>query len=94
MTAAGHAEWQKNAFELAELAVDPAVQGRGIGSALITAFLADGATEKVLLSTDMDEEGRARDLYRRFGFIDLVRDFRYPGFDDRAIIMGLRQDHP
>jgi ribosomal protein S18 acetylase RimI-like enzyme len=92
MAAAGHAEWQKNAFELAEIAVEPAVQGRGIGSALVEAFLAEVPASKVLLSADMSEENRAKDMYRRFGFIDLVRDFRYPGFDDRAIIMGRRQD--
>jgi ribosomal protein S18 acetylase RimI-like enzyme len=93
MTEAGHAEWQENAFELAEIAVDPAVQGRGIGSTLIEAFLAEVPAGKVLLSADMREEDRAKDLYRRLGFIDLVPGFRYPGFDDHAIIMGRRQDH-
>lgn len=89
MTTAGHTEWQKGAFELAEVAVDPAVQGRGIGTALIDAFLAEVGNRTVLLSAAADPADRAKDLYHRFGFIDLLPDFRYPGGDDEpAIIMG------
>lgn len=90
MVSAGHADWQEDAFELAELAVDPTMQGRGIGTALIEAFLDEVSTGNVLLSTDMEQGIRAHDLYHRFGFIDLVPEFRYPGFEDRTIIMGKR----
>jgi ribosomal protein S18 acetylase RimI-like enzyme len=88
MVLGGKGDWQEGAFELAEIAVVPAVQGRGIGSALIRAFLVAASGKKVLLSADMEEGNRARALYRRLGFIDLVPDFRYPGFDDVAVIMG------
>lgn len=90
MAAAGHTEWQHGAFELAEVAVDPAVQARGIGTALIGAFLAELPGRTILLSAMADPADRAKDLYRRFGFIDLLPDFRYPDADDEpAIIMGL-----
>lgn len=89
MEEAGLVSWQEGAFELAELAVDPAVQRRGIGSALIEAFLAETADEPaVLLSAEMSDVGGAPALYRRYGFTDLVTDFRYPGFDDRIVLMG------
>lgn len=89
MTKAGHADWQDEAFELAEIAIDPAVQGRGIGTALIEAFLAEIPSRAILLSASADPADRAKDLYRRFGFVDLLPDFRYPGGeDDPAIIMG------
>ena len=91
MANAGHAAWQSGAFELAEVAVDPAVQGRGIGAALIEAFLASLPGRTILLSAAADPADRAKDLYRRFGFVDLLPDFRYPGADDEpAIIMGRR----
>ena len=88
MIAAGKSAWQEGAFELAEIAVAPAVQGRGIGSRLIEAFLNHVPERNILLSTDMEKGHRAQDLYHRFGFVDLVPDFLYPGFDDRAVIMG------
>jgi ribosomal protein S18 acetylase RimI-like enzyme len=81
--------WQENAFELAEVAVDPAVQGRGIGTMLIETFLAQIADRTVLLSTSGDAENRASDLYRRFGFVDILPEFIYPGGEgEPAIIMG------
>jgi ribosomal protein S18 acetylase RimI-like enzyme len=89
MTDAALATWQHDAFELAEVAVDPAVQGRGIGTSLIEAFLAGLSNRTILLSAMADPADRAKDLYRRFGFIDLLPDFRYPGSESEpAIIMG------
>jgi ribosomal protein S18 acetylase RimI-like enzyme len=90
MVEAECAAWQDGAFELAEVAVDPVVQGRGIGTALIETFLADVGGRTVLLSTMADPADRAKDLYRRFGFTDLVPEFFYPGSDEAAIIMGRR----
>lgn len=81
--------WQEGAFELAEVAVDPAVQGRGIGTALIETFLAEVPDRTTLLSTMADPANRAGELYRRFDFVDLLTDFRYPGSEgEPAIIMG------
>lgn len=91
MAEADQEAWQQGAFELAEVAVDPVVQGRGIGTALIETFLAGLTGRTVLLSAMAGPTDRAKDLYRRFGFVDLLPDFRYPGAEDEpAVIMGLR----
>lgn len=84
--AAGHAAWLDDCFELVELEVDPAHQGRGIGTALLTRQLAEMSHRRAMLAAD--PEGRARGLYRRLGFIDLVPDFHYSGTAYRAALMG------
>lgn len=84
-----HAEWQTDAFELAEVAVHPQAQRLGIGRALITTFLDNAPNRHVLLSTET--RSPAHRLYQSFGFIDLLPGFRYPGFDDDTTIMGLRR---
>jgi ribosomal protein S18 acetylase RimI-like enzyme len=81
----GRRTWLTDCFEVVELHVSPHAQGHGIGSRQLAALLstADGAT--TLLSTpEADErESRAWRLYRRFGFVDVLRDFIFPG-DERA----------
>ncbi len=82
--------WLADCFEVVELHVRPAAQGHGVGARQLRALLAmaDGAT--VLLSTpEADEQkSRAWRLYRRFGFVDVLRDFLFPG-DERAFaILG------
>ncbi|ALG86860.1 GNAT family N-acetyltransferase [Gordonia phthalatica] len=68
-------------FELTELHVHPAAQGRGIGEHLLSALLADRSETKVLLSTPEvpDEGNRAWGLYRRLGFTDVLRHFTFVG---------------
>lgn len=84
--AAGHGDWLDDCFEIVELEVDPAHQGRGIGTALLTRQLAEMTHRRAMLAAD--PQGRARDLYRRLGFVDLVPDFVYEGTDYRAALMG------
>lgn len=87
---AGHADWLTSALELAEVAVLPAFQGQGIGTRLIDAFLA-GVGQPVLLAVEAVEE-KAHVLYAAHGFRDLLTDVRYPGFEDRIIVMGRKGD--
>jgi ribosomal protein S18 acetylase RimI-like enzyme len=77
--------WLTDCFEVVELHVSPHAQGHGIGTRQLRALLstAEGAT--TLLSTpEADEAGsRAWRLYRGFGFVDVLRNFTFPG-DERA----------
>lgn len=77
-------------FELTELHIAPAAQGRGLGEALARRLLTDRDEANVLLSTP--ETGgaanRAWRLYRRLGFTDVIRGYRFAG-DPRAFaILG------
>lgn len=83
---AGHSDWLEDCFELVELEVDPVWQGRGIGTRLLTQQLSEMPHRRALLATDPD--GRARGLYQRMGFVDLVPDFVYAGTTYRATLMG------
>ncbi len=77
-------------FELTELHIHPAAQGRGLGEALARRLLNDRAESRVLLSTPemADQPNRAWRLYRRLGFADIIRDYRFSG-DPRAFaILG------
>ena len=74
-----------NYFELSELHVLPAYQGRGVGRELLSSMLSASAGHHVLLSTPEvpQERNAAWRLYRTMGFRDLLRDFTFPG-DQRA----------
>ena len=66
------------------------LQGHGLGAALLRSLLSMAGTKTALLSTPEADEQRSRAfrLYRRFGFVDILRDFWFPG-DDRAFaILG------
>jgi GNAT superfamily N-acetyltransferase len=88
---AGHAGWTEDAFELNELEILPEHQGHGHGTALMTELLGRLPHRHVLLSTTADPADRAKVLYRRLGFVDLVPGFRYAGVTEPANIMGRRR---
>ncbi len=71
----------EDAFELTELHVDPLAQGHGTGRRLLRALLTGRPESRVLLSTPevADGDNRAWRLYRREGFVDLLREFRFTG---------------
>lgn len=79
------ATWLADCFEVVELHVRTAAQGHGLGEKQLRALLRMAAGQTTLLSTpEVDEKtSRAWRLYRRFGFVDVLRDLRFPG-DTRA----------
>ena len=87
---AARRRWLIECFEVVELHVRPAAQGHGVGARQLRALLgiADGTT--VLLSTPEADEQRSRAwrLYRRFGFVDVLRHFIFPGDEREFAILG------
>ena len=65
-------------FELTELHVHPDWQGRGLGEALLRRLALGRPERRILLSTP-EGENRAWRLYRRLGFTDVLRDYRFTG---------------
>ena len=92
---AGCKQWLDDAFELAELHVLPDHQHHGTGRQILQQLLAAAGGNTVILSTH-DKESPARALYRSFGFVDLLRDFVFPGSTEVYAVMGLdrRADRP
>lgn len=70
--------WMEDYFELTELHVRPDHQGRWLGEALLRALLGGAAGRLVLLSTP-EGENRAWRLYRRTGFVDVLRHYHFTG---------------
>lgn len=70
--------WLADFVELTELHVRPDSQGAGIGQSLLTRLLADRPEKAVLLSTP-EGTNRAWRLYRRMGFVDVLRQYRFTG---------------
>jgi len=70
--------WLADYFELTELHVHPDSQGGGIGEMLLRKILADRSERAVLLSTP-EGTNRAWRLYRRLGFVDVLRQYRFTG---------------
>ena len=82
--------WLTDCFEVVELHVHPAAQGHGIGQRQLRALLTGAPQGTVLLSTPEADESRSRAwrLYRRFGFVDVLRDFYFPGDERMFAILG------
>ena len=83
------AAWASDAFELVELAVRPAAQGRGTGGRLHDAVLAGLPHRTAMLST-RDEDTPARRLYRRRGWVPLREALRPAPDGPPVLLMGLR----
>jgi ribosomal protein S18 acetylase RimI-like enzyme len=77
--------WLADCFEVVELHVRPQAQGHGIGARQLRALLTMASGSTTLLSTPEADEAtsRAWRLYRRFDFVDVLREFHFPG-DERA----------
>lgn len=79
--------WLADYFELTELHVHPDAQGRGTGAALLHRLLSGVDSPRVLLSTP-EGPTRAWRLYRRAGFTDLLRNYRFTGDPRPFAVLG------
>ncbi len=79
--------WLQAAFKLAERHLRPAAQGHGIGRQLLLS-LAEGLPHERLLLSTPDGDTRAFRLYRRMGFVELVRNHHFPGEDHSYAVLG------
>ncbi|WBB91890.1 GNAT family N-acetyltransferase [Verrucosispora sp. WMMC514] len=82
--------WLADCFEVVELHVRPPAQGHGLGAGQLRVLLTMAENATTLLSTpEADEQtSRAWRLYRRFGFVDVLRDFRFPGDERPFGVLG------
>lgn len=79
--------WMADSFEIAEVHVDPRHQGQGIGRRLML-WLTDGRPEQTAVLSTPDADTRARRLYHRLGFSDLLTAFSFPGGSPPYAVMG------
>ncbi len=80
--------WLIDSFEFAELAVLPELQGRGIGGRLHHALL-DGLANRTAVLSTIEQETAALQLYRKRGWIELVRNLAFPGVAELYRVMGI-----
>jgi ribosomal protein S18 acetylase RimI-like enzyme len=83
--------WLVDYFELTELHVRPAAQGGGFGEGMLRALVVGAGTARVLLSTPEylpRPPSRAWRLYRRLGFVDVLRDHLFAGDARPFAVLG------
>ncbi len=80
--------WLNGSFEFVELAVLPQAQGRGTGGRLHDALL-DGLANRTAVLSTIQHETAALQLYRKRGWVELVRDLAFPGVADPYLVMGI-----
>jgi ribosomal protein S18 acetylase RimI-like enzyme len=79
--------WTADSFEIAEVHVHPEYQAHGIGHAMMLR-LAAGRPESTSLLSTPDADTRARRLYHRLGFTDLLTGFCFTGTAPPYAVMG------
>lgn len=82
------ATWLSDAFHLAEMALLPVCQGKGIGGALHDRIL-EGLPNRTAVLSTMFGESNAYHLYRRRGWQVLVECFTPPGMARAYRVMGM-----
>ena len=81
--------WLADCFEVVELHVRPAAQGHGLGARQLRALLAWPTADRAAVHPGGAEQtSRAWRLYRRFGFVDVLRHFIFPGDDRPFAVLG------
>lgn len=88
LRSAGLGEWLEDAYQVTELAVTPAVQGRGVGGRLHDRLLRGLAHKRAILTT-MSAESAATRLYLNKGWTMLLNELIVPGYPRTYRIMGL-----
>ena len=88
MTPEMREQWLPGHFEFTELHVQPEMHGHGFGGRLHDALL-EGLPHRTALLSTIQEETVALQLYRRRGWVVLLRDFMFPGRPTPYLIMGL-----
>ncbi|GAB3281239.1 GNAT family N-acetyltransferase [Parasphingorhabdus pacifica] len=79
--------WLEDYYELTELHVHPQSQGSGLGEQLLRRLL-DGAPGRTVLLSTPEGPTRAWKLYRRVGFVDVVRHYRFTGDPRPFAVLG------
>lgn len=79
--------WMDDYFELTELHVRPDHQAGGLGERILRQLLEGALGSKVLLSTP-EGPTRAWKLYRRLGFVDVLREYRFTGDPRPFAVLG------
>ncbi len=79
--------WTRNYYELTELHVRPDAQGHGVGERLLRLLL-DGVPDKATLLSTPEGPTRAWRLYRRVGFVDVLRNFLFAGDPRPFAVLG------
>lgn len=80
--------WLSDAYEFVELAVLPDQQGQGLGRRLHDAALASLPHRTAVLST-IQEPTLAQEMYRRYGWVELMENYVFPGVPEPYLIMGI-----
>lgn len=80
-------DWMGDYFELTEIHVHPGKQGGGLGEDLLRLLLDGVGDARVLLSTP-EGTSRAWKLYRRLGFVDVLRDYHFAGDPRPFAVLG------
>lgn len=82
--------WLPDCFEVVELHVRTAAQGHGLGERQLRALLTMASGSTTLLSTPEGDEAKSRAwrLYRRFGFVDVLRHLTFPGDARTFAVLG------
>lgn len=79
--------WLTDYFELTELHVHPDSQGTGLGERLLRHLL-EGAPGKTVLLSTPEGPTRAWKLYRRVGFVDVLRHYQFTGDPRPFAVLG------
>lgn len=76
-------KWEEQVYYLAEMAIEPAYQRKGIGKKLIfSLFQKDPSAKKILLVT-MKTNLKAQQFYQAIGF--LASDFQHPDYPENFV---------